>query len=265
MECRYVRRNPDYFTLYLSSQTGCNRGCKFCHLTASGQTEYENVDVADYLRQARIVFDHYKSQEPAKEVAFSFMARGEALANTVLLRDGRSLFSSLARLADVHNLVPKFNISTIFPTTLRSNLARCFSPYYPTIYYSLYSMNPEFRKKWMPGAMEPNKALDLLSDYQKTTNKIIRLHWAFIEGENDSLEDLEAIAQAILSRGLVCDFNLVRYNPYSPVQGKEPSQDILQRNIDYLQTKIRGKAKIVNRVGFDVKASCGMFVEEHVE
>jgi adenine C2-methylase RlmN of 23S rRNA A2503 and tRNA A37 len=226
-------------------------------LTASEQTQYENVSVDGYLKQARIVFEHYKTQEPAKEVAFSWMARGEALANPILLRDGKQI----AHLADVNNLIPKFNISTIMPATLKTKLAWAFSPYAPTIYYSLYSMSHEFRKKWMPGAMEPNKALDLLAEYQTTTNKIIRLHWAFIEGENDSLDDLEAIANAIQTRGLVCDFNLVRYNPYSSLQGKEPSEGILHKNVEYLQTKIRGKAKIVKRVGFDVKASCGMFVE----
>ena len=46
LEARYVRRSEDYFVCYLSSHTGCNRGCTFCHLTATGQTRVQSSRLA---------------------------------------------------------------------------------------------------------------------------------------------------------------------------------------------------------------------------
>lgn len=261
LEARYVRRRDHYVVVYLSSQTGCNRGCKFCHLTATGQTKYKDASREDYLNQAKDVLSYYKNQSPAQELNYNFMSRGEALANENLLNQNHLILDDLTNLAIEHDLTAKFNVSTIMPKTLKDReLFKIFRRYNPTIYYSLYSLNETFRKQWMPGAMDPNKALDNLKRYQKVTNKIINLHWAFIEGENDSLEDLKAITDLLDQKSLVCNFNVVRYNPFSGEEGKESSVEIIQRNYEFLQKNIPGRVKIIDRVGFDVKASCGMFI-----
>src|SRR5437588_161667 len=84
IEARYVRRCPDYVVVYLSSQTGCNQGCRMCHLTATGQTRLRDVTHEEFLEQADTALDHYRRQASAQAVHFNFMARGEPLVNPVL-------------------------------------------------------------------------------------------------------------------------------------------------------------------------------------
>src|SRR6188472_633182 len=77
VEARYVRRCPDYFVVYLSSQTGCAQGCRMCHLTATGQTRLRDVSPDEIIEQVDTVLDHYRrNAPPARSVHFNFMARG---------------------------------------------------------------------------------------------------------------------------------------------------------------------------------------------
>ena len=264
LESRFVRKCDEYFIAYLSSQTGCNRGCTFCHLTATGQTSFVDSSHNDFMAQAIQIFKHYRKQDkPAKYMHYNFMARGEPLANKILLDSGDELLTKLGQVSKEEGLPAKFNISTIMPITLKKSLTDIFQYINPTIYYSIYSTSPEWRQKWMPAAMEPNEALRMLKEYQDFSKKIVKLHYAFIAGENDSAEEVNSICDVVEKHNLICEFNLVRYNPASPDQGIESSDEIIARNIGIISNRFRFNTKVqmIPRVGFDVKASCGMFVE----
>jgi adenine C2-methylase RlmN of 23S rRNA A2503 and tRNA A37 len=101
----------------------------------------------------------------------------------------------------------------------------------------------------------------LLKDYQDHSKKAIKIHYAFIKGENDSLDDLEDICTYVYRHDLNVEFNLVRYNPASTEQGEESSQETIDRNISFLRRNLSGKVQIIPRVGVDVAASCGCFVD----
>lgn len=263
IESRFVRKCDDYFIAYLSSQTGCNRGCTFCHLTATGQTSFIDSSHNDFVAQAIQVFKHYRKQKnPAKYMHYNFMARGEPLANKILLDSGDELLLKLGQVARDEGLPAKFNISTIMPLTLKKSLPEIFGYVNPTIYYSMYSTDEAWRTKWMPAAMDVGEALSLLKEYQDFSKKIIKLHYAFIAGENDSENEIHKVCDVINKYNLVCEFNLVRYNPANADQGVESSEEVIHRNVSILQErfKFNGKVQVIPRVGFDVKASCGMFV-----
>ena len=263
LESRFVRKCDDYFIAYLSSQTGCNRGCTFCHLTATGQTSFIDSSHNDFVAQAIQVFKHYRKEtKPAKYMHYNFMARGEPLANKILLDSGDDLLQKLGQVAKGEGLPAKFNISTIMPVSLKKSLSDIFNYINPTIYYSIYSTNSKWRKDWMPAAMDSDEALRMLRDYQDFSKKIVKIHYAFIAGENDSVEEVNNVCDAIERHNLICEFNLVRYNAASPDQGVESSEEVIDRNLNLITDRFRFSTKVqmIPRVGFDVKASCGMFV-----
>jgi hypothetical protein len=257
IESRYVRREEQYMIAYLSSQTGCNRGCRMCHLTVTRQTQFQNCDQQDFVTQLEHVFTHYDMHAPAQMVHLNWMARGEPLANPTITETSMDLLVRLARMCTDRHLVPKFNMSTIMPQTLRKSLVQCFPVITPTIYYSMYSVDPQFRAKWLPAAMNVDQALDLLGEYQYVSKKIIKLHGAFIQGENDHVDQVREMCEAVGSRGIRAEFNIVRYNPFSAEQGTE------SLNLDSICAIINEHmpCKIISRVGMDCKASCGTFIQ----
>jgi len=263
-EARYVRRDPKYLAVYLSSQSGCNQGCFMCHLTATNQVQFVNATLADYMMQAAAVFDWYEKHCPkARGVHFNFMARGEAFANQLFLDHGKEIFEQLGNEAVKRHLVPRFLVSTIMPKSLMGeSLSQRFSLLPPEIYYSIYSLRDEFRAKWLPNAMPVHEALRMIKEYQDDRKVVVKLHWAFVKNENDSEEDVERICRAVQKFELHANIAIVRYNPYSPIQGEEPSEEVIRARAELIKKLLPAShVKVITKVGFDVKASCGMFVE----
>lgn len=265
LEARYVRRVDDYFIVYLSSQTGCKQACRMCWLTATGQTKYRDTTVEEYLKQAEEVFEYYRTQKPASLVHFNFMARGEPLANTIFLKHADEILMGLAKIAERHGLAFKFLISTIFPKSLGDmTYVDIFKDPYlrPEIYYSMYTTNPDMRKRWLPKAHPVGRALLALKQWQDKTGKVPKIHFAFIEGMNDDVDDMYRLGCEVKAHRLKVNLNIVRYNPPTPEHSKEPPEEkideLVKTLVHYMEP---GKWRIVPRVGTDVMASCGTFLK----
>ena len=266
LETRFVQRDPHYFIVYLSSHSGCNKSCRMCHLTSTGQTTFSPATVHDFEDQALQVLSYYKEQKTKlfgdpKIVHYNWMARGEPLANEYILNDAADIFHVLSHWANELNLTPKFKVSSIMPEEIADkNLYDVFGDLPVDLYYSLYSMNSRFRTRFLPKSIDPNLALDKLAEYQAQSGREIRFHWPFIEGENDSVEDVQTTLDAISARELRGKFNLVRYNPPND-RTRESSEEVINRNFDIIKEALdHPDSRIVPRVGFDIKASCGMFM-----
>lgn len=125
------------------------------------------------------------------------------------------------------------------------------------LYISLYSVDADFRKRWLPKAQTPSQ---IGTGLQLIHNQVgITLHWAAINNENDSITNVDAIKEWINQFDLQhANINMVRYNPADPTKHGTESLDY-DRIVDQLSTSVN-TIKIVPKVGFDVSASCGMFV-----
>lgn len=234
-----------------------------CHLTATGQNQIVNADMDSYREQAAVVFRHYDTGvQRADGVHFNFMARGEAFDNPLFMQDAQEILMGLGKMALLRNLVPRFLISTIMPLSMGLiKFSTLFPIVTPEIYYSIYSVKDSFRRKWLPKAMAVEEALHKLRQYQDEKRIIPKLHWAFIEGENDSVEDVVRICEMVKAYGLQANLAIVRYNPYSERFGKESSEHVIERNKLLMEQHLPGaRVKKITRVGTDVAASCGMFV-----
>ena len=267
-EARFVQREPHYFITYLSSHSGCNKACRFCHLTATKQKMMTPASKEIYLEQADQVFSHYSEKvkntgQTEKIVNFNFMARGEPLANPEILLHSQHLFDALSLRAYIFSLISQFMISSIIPEDFSANLEDIFSDERATLYYSLYSTDENFRKRWLPKAMNAHIALDKIAEFQAKTGRPIVLHWAFIEGHNDNEEQLHKTMEEVIKRGIKAKFNQVRYNPYSDRYGFEPEESRIIQLFNTVKSYLpESNSRIVQRVGFDVKASCGMFISK---
>ncbi|MCR9200158.1 MAG: hypothetical protein NXI04_16105 [Planctomycetaceae bacterium] len=262
LEARYVRRCPDYFVVYLSSQTGCSHACRMCHLTATGQVKHRDATSHEIIQQAETVLDYYRTQSAARIVHFNFMARGEPLASEVICGEGDRLLGELSALAADLGLRPRHLISTIYPTSFHRRLDDIFVTQHPEIHYSIYSMSARFRRRWLPKAAPAEAALDRLTQWQRSSRKVVSLHHAYIAGENDAQIDVQQICDAIEQRGLMVDINIVRYNSPDPQRyGVESEESIIQRNADIYRERLpQSRVTVIPRVGYDVAASCGMFL-----
>jgi adenine C2-methylase RlmN of 23S rRNA A2503 and tRNA A37 len=261
-ESRFVTRGGRHITVYLSSHSGCVKGCLFCHLTGESQTFFLHASKEDYLAQAEVVLEHFTKLPEAKKqgvdrIYFSFMARGEPLANKTILSEGDSLFTNLSSQAAKLGLLSRHCVSTIFPKEMvRRRLGDVFPASRPVIYYSLYSLDQEVRKKWLPQAMDPVKAIEKLTEWSDLTLVNFKIHGAIIQGINDDLKTWDNICELLRKVGANPSFNLVHYNPASDRYGKPGNIELVKNVIDDNGFDV----KIKSRVGFDVKASCGMFV-----
>lgn len=272
-ETRSVQRDRDTLIIYLSSMSGCDRACRFCHLTQTGQTSMNPLRLRDYVDNAKVIFGILEKKgnlEDVEKVHFNFMARGDALSNPHFVQDYNVLFSSLRNLSQrfIPDVYPKFKISTIFPTEI-SNLdgpvdLKKFvddvlkDPHDVEFYYSLYSLDQNFRKRWIPKALDP----EMVGAAFHGRESGLRIHHALISEENTSTADVVEIGDWLERHKIRTRMNVVRYNSFSDACGVEASDETIETYLQMMRDDPRIQdTQVIPRVCTTVKAACGLFVD----
>lgn len=271
IEARYVRRKPIYISAYLSSHTGCSMGCSFCFLTATNQNSFIHVDIPAYGFQLDTVLKNIKEDSSIDKknvrVNINFMARGESMANKYVIQNYSELYDHLQNISTENGYGNiKMNISSIYPHTLNGyKLSDIFKDRPVNFYYSIYTLDMDWRKKNMPNAMHPDYALNSLRELQENHNfNTVVFHCAFIKDSNDSIDSVQQMANKIKSFDFPrTKFNLVRYNAFND-KTEEANIDRLNDIFDIMNGAVTNKvdthtSRIIQRVGPDIYTSCGMF------
>jgi 23S rRNA (adenine2503-C2)-methyltransferase len=256
-ETRLVTRGTKS-VVYLSSQAGCVQGCRMCHLTTTRQNSAHNArpeTLSEQLSLAGSALRQRHTEGLVDEIHLNFMARGEPLANRTLVNNLGQTIESLERQAQEYAPGARIRtlISTTFPRSLRTGFTHNLGTARPHFYYSLYTADKVKHASWFPSAHDPAVALPWLHELQHHTGTVSRIHLPIIHCFNDTAWDWEALRDLVGFYLPAVEYNIVRYNP-PDAQTREAPESVIADAARFL------RARVVPRVGYDVFASCGMFV-----
>lgn len=259
-EARYVRR-PGKISAYVSSAAGCFRRCKMCYLTDQEQFGGRQATKNDYIEQMKTIMLHHRGCRDleSKKCNVNLMARADALDNIHFRKDYDEIYDQWKKSVQEAGLDKmQVNVSSIIPRNIT-----CIPKFKgnTVFYYSMYSVDPSFRRKWLPQAKEVHEALKLVQRWQQSMSKPVVIHGAFIAGENDSEKDVREMCETVkVKHGIQARFNIVRYNPPPSLQGKSKECEHLEELRIWIKDYM--PCKVIPRVDPQVYASCGMFVNQ---
>ena len=229
----------------VSSQVGCNMGCKFCE--SGRRKKVRNLEVYEMVLQILMI-----EEELGKRVSHVVvMGIGEPFDNYDNVMKFFTIINSPFGLAigsrhltvSTCGVVPKIREFANFP--LQVNLA-----------ISLHAPNNEIRNKIMP----INKAYPLevlmpaLKEYYAKTNRRLTFEYIMLEGVNDSSENAQELAKLV--KGLNCYINLIPYNETNNIEFKRTNPVKIMNFYDILK-KNNITVTIRREFGTKISAACG--------
>lgn len=244
----------DYGTsLCISTQVGCNMGCKFCE---SGRLKKRrNLNVFEMVTQILMVEDDIGT----RITHVVLMGIGEPFDNydnvinfISIVNSGKGIDLGARHITvSTCGIVPK--IIEFADLKTQVNLA-----------ISLHAPNDELRSSIMGinKAYNLESVMDAVKYYISKTNRRVTFEYIMLKGVNDSVEN--AIELSNLLKGLNAYVNLIPYNETSHIEYKKSDMDTISKFYDTLK-KNNVSVTIRREFGSNVKAACGQLRSHYEE
>src|SRR5256884_9005801 len=196
-------RPRERWTVCVSSQVGCARGCVFCETGLLGLER--NLTAAEIVAQYALAARHLQLR-PANVV---FMGMGEPLDNL------EEVLRAIAVLREPSGFaVPERRI-TVSTVGIVPRMDELFSRTKAQVAVSLHALDPEQRRALLP--VSRKWSLTQLRECIARAPRSVLLQWTLIAGVNDA--DSAADTLARFCDGLDVRVNLIPLNP-GPVPGQ---------------------------------------------
>jgi 23S rRNA (adenine2503-C2)-methyltransferase len=195
------------WTVCVSSQAGCARGCVFCETGRMGLKR--NLQAHEIVAQYAIAARHLG--EAPKNVVF--MGMGEPLDNLDEVVKAIEVLREPAGFA-----VPERRI-TVSTVGIVPKMDELYARTKARIALSLHAIESKARTALLPVAKK--WPLEQLRETIARAPRTVLLQWTLIEGVNDAASDADALAE--FSRGLDVRVNLIPLNPGPVKTQKAPS------------------------------------------
>lgn len=148
----------------------------------------------------------------------------------------------------VHRNKEFSNTETTYPARSRFRL-----------FYSLHSAIQESRDKLIPNAMPLDEAIPALLRYSENNKHNVIFHHMFMDGFNDTEEEVDALIELIDQYGLQnYELRVLRYNTCEVSTYIHESDNF--KNIIKRLMNVHPHIKVQISAGSEVKAACGQFI-----
>ena len=239
------------YTVCISSEVGCNMGCKFCASTIGGLKR--NLDPHEMLMQVYLI----SKQSGTRVSNIVIMGIGEPLKN----------FDNVVKFLELINDKNGQNIGlrnvTISTCGIVENICKLAELNLPiTLALSLHAPSQDIRERIMPIAKkyELKDVMSAMVDYFIKTNRRITFEYSLIKGVNsdkrDALELIKLFENSFKNRHVDFNVNLIAINEVKECGFTAPSEDEVRVFKDILE-KAGINTLVRRKIGKDISGSCG--------
>ncbi|MBE7041255.1 MAG: 23S rRNA (adenine(2503)-C(2))-methyltransferase RlmN [Ruminococcaceae bacterium] len=236
-------------TICLSTQAGCNMGCRFCASAVGGKSR--DLSAGEIMGQILVA-----QQDLEKRIGnIVFMGMGEPLDNLEQVLKFMEIATSDKGLNIGYR---HFTLSTCGLCDKIILLAEKKLPI--NLAVSVHSPFDSERSEMMPvNKKYPlNKLVSALRAYQAATGRRITVEYALNRGANDSVDHAKELMR--LFDGLLYHVNVIPIN--NAREGFYKSgRDAVKKFVDYL-TDSGVSATVRRELGADISAACGQLKHE---